>query len=670
MCGIVGVLGVGADQAGAAAARMRAALRHRGPDDQGQESITLLGDESPVVFGHTRLSIVELSAAGHQPMLDIPATVEAGPNVVTYNGEIYNFRELSEELARLGLPCRSRCDTEVILNAYRAWGVRAVERFEGMFAFALCDRERRRVWFCRDRLGIKPLYLYRPVSGGLLFASEVRALLEAGEELVPRRVRPAAVESFLAQGAVMGDDALIEGVTMLPAGTSLLTDLTGRTLRSVRYWSAAFGTNDGARVSPADGSVAPDASAAPSGPARYRSEVVTELGLGLRRSMRKLLLADVPVGLFLSSGVDSGVLATVATESPDVKLRTLSIGFDVPGFDELLGARATAQELGTDHQEVTLTGPSVLDSFDEVLDAVDQPTVDGFNTFHVSRAARRAGLTVALSGLGGDELFGGYASFRDVPRALRLSRGVHAVTSSRARGGLSRVVGRLGGFAGLDARMLLKVEQTLGRPPDLLSLYLLRRELFSPGDRRSLHALPSGSDPFSGLEPATLEMLRSAAAGTDSVDGVAAFELHGYMRDMLLRDSDVFSMAHGLEIRVPLLEPYIVEQAARARSAWRRPDPRPKPLLLDAAGPRLPERAWREKKRGFTFPWTDWLRGPLRERVEASLAGDRLSYVGLDQRAARELWRRFAAGDDRTSALQILGLLVLDRVVARDGLRV
>lgn len=668
MCGIVGVLGVDPHQAVNAAGRMRDALRHRGPDDEGAETITLKGEEEPIVLGHTRLSIVDLSAAGHQPKHD-GAAGQLGTNVVTFNGELYNFRELSENLARIGLPCESRSDTEVLLKAYRAWGVRAVERFEGMFAFVLVDQEHRRVWFCRDRLGIKPLYLYRPKSGGLLFASETRAFLAAGEDLVPRRVRRSALESFLAQGAVMGDGGLIDGVSMLPAGSSLVTDLSGQTVRSVRYWSAAFGHDAGSTQRAADGTGVSSDDVARPAPAPYRSEVVTELSLGLRRAMRLLLLADVPVGLFLSSGVDSGVLATVATELPDVRLRTLSIGFDVPGFDELLGARATARELGTEHEEVTLTGPSVLESFDQVLDAVDQPTVDGFNTFHVSRAARRAGLTVALSGLGGDELFGGYASFRDVPRALRVSRAVHAVTGPRARRGLSRIAARVGGLAGLDARLLMKVEQTLGRPADLLSLYLLRRELFSPADRRALHALPHGSDPYSGLEESTLTELRRAAGEADPVDSVAAFELSGYMRDMLLRDSDVFSMVHGLEIRVPLLEPYIVEQAARARSAWRKADPRPKPLLLDAAGPRLPERSWREKKRGFTFPWAAWLRGPLRERVEASLGADRLSDLGLEQRAARDLWRRFAAGDDSTSALQILGLLVLDSVVARDRLR-
>lgn len=665
MCGVLGVLGLERHSAEQVAGRMRAALRHRGPDDEGVELVTHATERAPVVFGHTRLSIVELSAAGHQPMWEAAERTRDGRNLVTFNGEIYNYRELAEELGRAGFPSRSRSDTEVILNAYRAFGVRAVERLEGMFAFALLDVTRGRVWLCRDRLGIKPLYLYRPAGGGLLFASEVRALLAAGPELVPRRVRASAIESFLAQGAVMGDEALVDGVTMVPAGTTLLCDVEGKVERSVRYWSAAFGSDSGARTSPADGGPVVSSSAPPA-PARYRSELVLELGLALRRAMKQLLFADVPVGLFLSGGIDSGVLAAVATESRDVQLRTLTVGFDVPGFDEILDARATARELRTEHAEVVLTGESMLASFEEALDATDQPTVDGFNTFHVSRAARSAGLTVALSGLGGDELFGGYASFRDVPRALALSRLVSRLGEG-ARGQLSRAV-RLGRRAHLDPRMLAKVRELLRRPPDLVGLYLLRRELFSGEDRRALLPLPAGSDPLSGLELPALQELSRWADGTDAVDAVAGFELGGYMRHMLLRDSDVFSMRHGLELRVPLLERGVVEHAARARSAWRRPDPRPKPLLVDAAGPRLPERAWRAKKRGFTFPWAAWLRGPLRERATESLAGGRLANIGLDTGAARAIWQRFERGDDATSPLQIIALMVLESLVARDGL--
>jgi asparagine synthase (glutamine-hydrolysing) len=666
MCGVLGVLGLERHVAEQAAGRMRIALRHRGPDDQGLELVTRAAERAPVVFGHTRLSIVDLSAAGHQPMWDRDDRAGAGPNLITFNGEIYNFRDLAEELARVGFPSHSRSDTEVILNAYRAWGVRAVERLEGMFAFALYDAARGKVWLCRDRLGIKPLYLYRPAGGGLLFASEVRALLAAGEDLVPRRVRAAALESFLAQGAVMGDEALVDGVSMLPAGTSLVCDAEGKPERSVRYWFAAFGSATGSRTTPADGTPAPAPSTA-AAPARYRSELVLELGLALRRAMRQLLLADVPVGLFLSGGIDSGVLATVATESRDVRLRTLTVGFDVPGFDEILDARATARELGTEHSEVVLTGESVLAAFDDVLDATDQPTVDGFNTFHVSRAARSAGLTVALSGLGGDELFGGYASFRDVPRALRLSRAL-APLGGPARRVLARAVG-FSRVAGAEPRLLAKLGELIRRPSDLVGLYLLRRELFAGDDRRALMPLPAKCDPDSGLALRARDELAAWADGTDAVDAIAGFELGGYMRHMLLRDSDVFSMRNALELRVPLLEPYVVEHAARARSSWRKPDPRSKPLLIDAAGPRLPERAWRAKKRGFTFPWAAWLRGPLRARATESLSGGRLEDLGLDARAARAIWARFENGDDATSPLQIIALMVLESLVTREGFR-
>ncbi len=662
MCGVAGLLGVQSELALEAARRMQRALSHRGPDDEGLVQVAAVGGGVPAVLAHTRLSVVDLSPAGHQPMADVGTP----PNWVSYNGEIYNFHELAHDLGERGHACRTRSDTEVLLQGYRAWGVRAVERFEGMFAFCLLDTARGLAWLARDRLGVKPLYLARPSAGGLLFASEVRALLAAGEDFVPRRLRRSALESFLAQGAVIGDDALVEGVSMLPPGTLLLVDFDGRTVRSTRYWEVSFGEDRGALDLPADGSAPHHEGHRHAGPARFRTEVVAELALGLRRATGRQLFADVPVGLFLSGGVDSGALATVASELGG-KLRTLCVGFDVEGFDESAAARATALELGTDHSEIRLTSEAVLESFDEVLAAVDQPTVDGFNTFHVARAARRAGLTVALSGLGGDELFGGYASFRDAPRATRLARAVSGLDGARAP--LSHLVERLGPALGVDRRATFKLAEVLRRPADLLQMYLLRRELFPLKDRRALHPLPDGSDPFCGIDATVLAELRHGARSGTPRDRVAAFELNGYMRHMLLRDSDVFSMAHGLEIRVPLLEHYVVAQAARARGRWRGPDPRAKPLLVDAAGPRLPARAYGGRKRGFTLPWASWLSGPLRARVEGALSRDGLRDAGLEPRAARGMWQRFLAGDRGVSALQLLGLVVLDELVSRERLR-
>jgi asparagine synthase (glutamine-hydrolysing) len=659
MCGIAGILGIDGVRARAAATRMQAALRHRGPDDQGLELISRGASVAPAVLVHTRLSIIDLSPTGHQPMRDVPPVAGGTPNWLIFNGEIYNFRELARELDRSGVTYNPRSDTSVILAAYRQWGTRAVERFEGMFAFCLLDTERGLVWFCRDRLGIKPLYFHRPSAGGVLFASEVRALLAS--ELVPRRVRHTALESFLAQGAVISEDAIVEGVSLLPPGESLVCDFEGKEQRSTRYWSVAFGGASGSHTAPADGSQPASHSGVHALGSPFRSEVVAELGLAIERSIGNQLLADVPVGLFLSAGIDSSAIATMASRITSQPLRTLSVGFDVLAFDESAGARRTAEELHTDHRAVALSGQRVLEDFENVLEAVDQPTVDGFNMYHVAGAARASGLTVALSGLGGDELFGGYATFTDLPRALRVAKLAQQAPAG-VRQAFAGALRRASSLSGLRprSRALMKFAETLQRPADLAALYFLRRELFPPSERRNLWPLPAGSDAWSGIEHGVLAALSDSHADRALVDRIAHLETAGYMRHMLLRDADVFSMAHGLELRVPLLEHYVVEQAARADHRWRVPNPWPKPLLVDAVGPRLPSRVVRAKKRGFTFPWSSWLAGPLRARVEESLSGSGLSAAGFEPMAARSLWRRFLAGDTTVAGLQILGLVVLE----------
>jgi asparagine synthase (glutamine-hydrolysing) len=663
MCGIAGLLGIEPALAKLAAERMLNALRHRGPDGDGIAIVERIEQGGPVVFVHTRLSIVELSSAGRQPMADRPRDPKLVPNVVTFNGEIYNYRDLREPLERAGWPCRTRSDTEVLLHSYRVWGVRAVERLEGMFAFALADPRQGSVWICRDRIGIKPLYLFRPARGGLLFASEVRALLAAGEELVPRRLRRSSVESFLAQGAVSSDASIVEGISLLAPGHSLVCDFDGSRARTTRYWSVGFGHPNGEEPRPADGS-APVPSVNETTRVGERAELVASLRAALDESVRKLLLADVPVGLFLSSGIDSTALAAAARRQSGAGLRSIAVGFDAAEYDESLDAGETARALGISHERIVLTGSEVLGSFEQVIASMDQPTVDGFNTFFVSRAARRAGLTVALSGLGGDELFGGYATFSDVPRALGFARLAARSLTPGAASGLRRVLSRAVSTRMLASRSraIYKASQALARPADLVELYFLRRELFAPEQRRALHALPHGSARDSGMDLDVLEALRASHADRDALDRIAYLEFSSYMRHMLLRDSDVFGMANQLEIRVPLLEHYVVAQAARARSAWRRPDPRPKPLLVDAMGP-LPEAVLKRKKRGFTFPWAAWLRGPLTHFTRDLLANAPWEAAGIDPGGVKSTELSFASGDGRTSPLQILGLVMLGAYV-------
>lgn len=651
MCGIAGLLGIPTERAVVAASRMLAALCHRGPDDSGLVTVAdPSGAAPPAVLVHARLAILDLSPAGHQPMADRPLREDLAPNWIVFNGEVFNFLELHDDLARAGWPCRTRCDTETILHAYRTWGETCVEWMRGMFAWCLLDAERGTAWFCRDRLGIKPLYMYRPESGGLLFASELRALLATGPDLVPPRVNRTAIECFLAQGAVWGREALVRGVTLLGPGESLVTDWSGRTLRERTYWRVPLAAR-------------PDAPRIIEGQAS-RGETVRRLGRTLREAVRLRLITDVPLGLFLSGGVDSGALATVATEVADTAVETLCIGFDQPEFDETEAAAAVARALGTRHRAVRLTGRMILDGLPEVLGAIDQPTIDGFNTYYVSKAAREAGLAVVLSGLGGDELFGGYPSFRDVPRSVRLRGRLR--WAGRLGPALARAARWSGGRRGRKAAELFR------REPSMVQMYLLRREQFLPEERRLLHPLPEGSDPLSGLPGSFAMELASRLHGDDgdAERQVSAFELTGYMGQMLLRDSDAFSMAHGLELRVPLLDHRLVEEALALPGAWKRPDPRPKPLLLDAVGGRLPRRTYTAPKRGFAFPWDAWFRGPLRAWVaDALAAGDVWPALGIDPSAPAHLWARFLRKDPGVTALQVLALVVLGDYTARHGLR-
>lgn len=636
MCGIAGAVGIPRHIAEPALERMRRALRHRGPDDQDTRFVSSSASPNTVGLAHTRLAVIETSRAGRQPMRAIDAE-----RWIAFNGEIYNFVQLRRELEQAGAEFRSRTDTETILAAYAAWGDKAASKLSGMFAFALADADAGRVWLCRDRVGIKPLYVARPASGGLMFASEVRTLLAAGSELVPPHISSTAIETFLAQGMVCGEHSIIDGIDLLPPGTTLVLDWDGKEVERKRYWELPV--NDAPHVW------------------RSRADCIVELETTLAAAVTSHLVSDVPLGVFLSSGIDSSSVASLAMSSA-TNVRTLAIGFDEPTHDESATAAKIARELRTEHRTVHLSGDEMLSDIGEVFAAVDQPTVDGFNTYFVSRAARRAGLTVALSGVGGDELFGGYHTFRDVPRALALSRFAHRH--------LGRTVERVAHFAPrIGTRAGAKIQELAARPPTLLGLYLLRRELFLPQERRALHDLPPCTDPILGVPTLEADCLDAIRAGGDVNNAISGLELSHYLRHMLLRDADVFSMANGLEVRVPLLDHSLVELALSMPGRWKRSDGRLKPLLIDAVGTRLPSQVERRKKRGFSFPWHAWLVGALHQRARAALAdADVWRVLGIRPDGPRQMWDRFVAGDARVAALQIIGLWVLAEFATRRSL--
>jgi asparagine synthase (glutamine-hydrolysing) len=629
MCGIGGLIGLH-DEGGVVSRRMLDALRHRGPDDEGfaQPSAT-------VSLVHTRLAIFDLTQAGHQPMRD-HAGGAALPLWTVFNGEIYNFHELQRELGARGHAFHSRCDTEVILASYREWGEDAVRRWRGMFALCLVDAARGVAWLYRDRLGIKPLYLFRPEGGGLMFASEMRALLATG--LVPREIDRAALESFLAQGAVQGFESFVRGITMVRPGEMIGIDLaSGRELKRAAYWE--FPTQH-----------APHAT---------RAQAIDELREIADESIRLHLASDAPLGIFLSGGIDSTALLAMAAKSSEGRLKAVTIGFDTPEFDESAAAIETASSHSIEHLTAHLTGEEVLADLDTALAAIDQPTVDGLNIFFVSRAARALGLTVAVSGLGADELFGGYATFADVPRALRLRENPIAHAGVRLGAPLIR------------NRAALKMIEACRRPGDALAMYLLRRELFLPKERRALMPLPERCDAVTGLQSDLLDGAHRDSRELDGASRISFFEMNFYMRHMLLRDADAFSMAAALEYRVPFLDHRLVEAVLPLRAEWKQPDPRPKPLLLDLADGAVPPRVWQRAKRGFTFPWAEWMKPgrPLHEAARDA-AHDRAAWndLGLAPAAVEDTWERFERGDRRISALQILGFIVLRDFRTRHGL--
>ena len=619
----------------AAGLKMLAALRHRGPDDDGLEQPV-----PGVTLVHTRLAILDLTENGHQPMADRPPE-DLLPNWIVFNGEVFNFRELQGPLAQAGWYGRTRTDTEVILHSYRVWGERCVQRLRGMFACCLVDPQQGVAHLFRDRLGIKPLYLYRPPQGGLIFASEIRAILSLGPDYIAPRIRARALETFLAQGAVQGHEALIDGIEILQPGTFVTVDLTtAREVARRTYWQLPSRAEEGIR----------------------RSEAVEQLGALGREVLRLHLVSDVPLGLFLSGGIDSAALLSMASQHQNADLRTISVGFEDAEFDESREAAATAAAFGTQHTTLKVTGEEILAALPEFFRALDQPSIDGMNTYIVSRAARQAGLTVALSGLGGDELFGGYRSFTDAPRALAWRRRLN--------------LGRLasGTLSLRHTRPAAKLAEAFRRPADLLMLYLLRRELFLPAERRAvLPELPAGSCEFTGLSRECLADLRSRSAQLEAVNKISLFELELYMRHMLLRDGDVFSMTAAIEYRVPFLDHRLVETVFSLPAGWKRADPRPKPLLLDAAGPQLPAGIWQKPKRGFTFPWAVWLaRGGVLEEVLREAVHDVATWarLGLNPVAIAAIWRQFTAGDRRVNPFQMLALVTLRDYAERHRLQV
>jgi asparagine synthase (glutamine-hydrolysing) len=645
MCGICGVIGIDPPEvAETTTRRMMQALWHRGPDEDGLLVAPFAS------LGMRRLSIIDLPG-GHQPVFN-----ETGNVAVVFNGEIYNFRRLRSTLEGRGHVFRTNSDTEVIVHAYEQWGEAFIRELRGMFAFAVWDARGSgssseaargaRILLARDRLGIKPLY-FAYADGALLFASEVRALVASGR-LAPR-LAAESLEAYLLFGSVAEPSTLVEGVFSLPPGHYAMLSVAAppAELRPKRYWDFSNATLEGDKPR-----------------SKTLQAAAGQLRPLLEETVRDHLVADVPLGLFLSSGIDSTALVALASRS-QADLHTFTVVFPEQSFSEAKIARETARRFKTNHRETLLTPDQTIAALDRAVAALDQPSMDGLNTYFVSWAAHQAGLKVALSGLGGDEVFGGYSTFRTAPRAAavaRLGRWVPGPLRRFTAGAAVR-------FSDGDA--VHKAAAAWRAPGDLPHAYYFTRILFTPSRVRRLLApyfesFGSGGHGQSPKPPWRLRMEETTrqAERLDSFTGVSCFEMESYMVNTLLRDTDAVSMANSLEVRVPLLDHRVVEFVGGLPQAMKSRPGVPKALLVEALSDLLPDEVTGQTKRTFTLPWDVWLRGPLGVRLSqdlANLAPPLGQYMNL--RAVRGAWQSFVVG--QTNWSRPWSLYILNQWVSR-----
>jgi len=563
MCGINGILRLCPEAPPLALdelRRTRDAMTRRGPDGSGE----WLSPDGLLALGHRRLAIIDLSPTGAQPMTSCD-----GRHVLVFNGEIYNYRELRAELAAQGAKLRTESDSEVILELFAQEGRAALSRLRGMYALAIWDGTERRLTLARDPYGIKPLY-YASDGRTLRFASQVRAL-EAGGG-VSREISPAGVVGFYLWGSVPEPHTLRREVRAVPAGSTL--EIVGGAV----------------------GEPLPL-------PEPKRREERPDIAKSLDDSVRAHLVSDVPVGVFLSAGLDSALIAALARRASPEPLQTFTLAFAPfagTAQDEAPLAAEIARALGTRHLERRVDPDEFRRLWDEHLDAMDQPSIDGFNTYLVSKLAHEAGLKVALSGLGGDELFGSYPSFRDVPRWNAFARAAAKLPgAASAWSGLARSSSRP------KLRGLLRYGESLP------GAYFLRRGLFLPEELPALLGDDLAREGLAAYDPiADAARALGDSAARDPWLAVHHLESAMYLRNQLLRDSDWASLAHSLELRVPLVDDRLRRELAALNFEPARS--RGKAEVVRRAAPELPAAVFARRKSGFAVPVGEWI-GPVND---------------------------------------------------------
>jgi len=620
MCGIAGIIGQLGEPNRAALGRMNDAMVHRGPDASGTWVSAPDARGWGALLAHRRLSILDLSPAGAQPMVD-PVT----GHVVVFNGEIYNFRDLRRRLETEGQKFQSSGDTAIMLRALGLHGLNAVNWLRGMFAFACWDPQQRQLLLARDPLGIKPLYVARssdPNAGwSVAFASELRALLASGLLGTPH-LDPQAVASAVWNGFVVGPGTAVKGVDLLWPGRLLELDSAGKEIRHEDFW----------RI-----------------PNRAPDPTMDEDGLAaiLEEGLRLHLASDVPLAVFLSGGVDSSVIANLAQRAAQTPIHTFTLAFEEQELNEGPIARRIAAAIGTQHHEVVLTEGHFVGNLEAALDGLDQPTFDALNAYYMSQSIRAAGFTVALSGTGGDELFGGYNSYRDLPVLQRWFQRLSWVPQNLQVGAAMLATWRLrrsGGVVPPQTRWA-KLPEMVRRGDDLLALYQLAYALFLPGFQRELVAPNLAEALADGLSPSMRNRVLAETRGRTPLSAISVMEQRLFLGERLLRDNDVASMASSLEQRVPLVDQVLFESVDRLPDEARY-QPLGRKAMLRRIGLRgLDPALFERPKSGFVLPFDRWIRRGMKDAIDQTLRDPQaVALVGLEPAAVEQLWRAFLDG--------------------------